>query len=72
MQEISLTWMLPAVDSSMASFASTVARSWLRLRVSLATAAICESTTAGSENHDEGESEDVGMQIIDIRKEKIS
>ena len=42
---ISLTSLLPAVESSIASFASIVARSWLRLRVNLATAAIWESKT---------------------------
>lgn len=62
--EGSLTWTLPAVDSSMASFARTVARSWLRLRVNLATAAICESTTTGSENHHERESKGVDMQVL--------
>lgn len=48
----------------MASFARTVARSWLRLRVNLATAAICESRTTGSENHHERESEGVNMQVL--------
>jgi hypothetical protein len=48
----------------MASFARTVARSWLRLRVNLATAAICELTTTGSENHHERESEGVDMQVL--------
>ena len=43
--EMSLTSTLPAVESSIASFASTVARSWLRLRVNLATAAIWEPET---------------------------
>jgi hypothetical protein len=67
--KVSLTWTLPAVDSSMASFARTVARSWLRLRVNLATAAICESRTIESENHHERELEDVDMQMLIYTRE---
>ena len=42
-EERSLTSTSPAVDSSIACFANTVARSWLRVCVNLATVAILET-----------------------------